>query len=93
MADPAAPPEKKIEAGELERAIQRCLDDLPMDFRTVVVLTDVQGFDYAEVAAATQVPLGTVKSRLARARMRLRECLQGGELLRSAFRLRADEMA
>jgi RNA polymerase sigma-70 factor (ECF subfamily) len=48
----------------------------------------VQGMDYSEVASAAHVPLGTIKSRLARARLRLRECLQGfGELLPAAFRL------
>ena len=81
-------PAEKFEADELEHAIQHCLEDLPADFRTVVVLADIQGMDYAEVASAAHVPLGTIKSRLARARLRLRECLQGfGELLPAAFRL------
>jgi RNA polymerase sigma-70 factor (ECF subfamily) len=81
-------PEQKFEADELEHAIQHCLDALPVDFRTVVVLADIQGMDYTEVASAARVPLGTIKSRLARARLRLRECLQGfKELLPSAFRL------
>jgi RNA polymerase sigma-70 factor (ECF subfamily) len=47
-----------------------------------------QGMDYSEVASAVRVPLGTIKSRLARARLRLRECLQDfWELLPAAFRL------
>ena len=47
-----------------------------------------QGMDYSEVAIAVRVPLGTIKSRLARARLRLRECLQGfEELLPASFRL------
>ena len=88
LADTSMSPEQKVEADELEHAIQHCLDALPADFRTVVVLADVQGLDYAEVASATRVPLGTIKSRLARARLRLRECLQGfWELLPAAFRL------
>ena len=63
-------------------------DALPVEFRAVVVLADLQGLDYAEVAAALRAPLGTVKSRLARARIRLQECLQGfAELLPAAFRL------
>ena len=94
LADQTASPEQLTEAAELDRAIQRCLNDLPTDFRAVVVLADVQGLDYVEVAVAAGVPLGTVKSRLARARLRLRECLQGfRELLPSAFRLSADETA
>ena len=88
LADGSISPEEKFEAEELEHAIQHCLEDLPADFRTVVVLADIQGMDYAEVAAAARVPLGTIKSRLARARLRLRECLRGfGELLPAAFRL------
>jgi RNA polymerase sigma-70 factor (ECF subfamily) len=88
LADPALTPSQQMEADELEHAIQHCLDSLPMEFRTVVVLADIQGMDYSEVAQAARVPLGTIKSRLARARLRLRECLQGfWELLPAAFRL------
>lgn len=88
LADPSMGPEQRLEVDELEHAIQHCLDALPLEFRMVVVLADIQGLDYTEVAAAAKTPLGTVKSRLARARLRLRECLQGfRELLPSAFRL------
>jgi RNA polymerase sigma-70 factor (ECF subfamily) len=88
LADGSMSPEEKFEADELEHAIQHCLENLPVEFRAVVVLADIQGMDYSEVAIAAHAPLGTVKSRLARARLRLRECLQGfGELLPSAFRL------
>ena len=81
-------PEQNAEANELEHAIQHCLNNLPEDFRAVVVLSDIQGMDYSEVAIASQVPLGTIKSRLARARLRLRECLQGfAELLPASYRL------
>ena len=88
LADTSMTPAEKFEADELEHAIQHCLENLPVDFRTVVVLADIQGMDYADVASAARIPLGTIKSRLARARLRLRECLQGfGELLPAAFRL------
>jgi RNA polymerase sigma-70 factor (ECF subfamily) len=88
LADPNMTPAEQSEADELEYAIQHCLDTLPTDFRTVVVLADIQGMDYSEVAIAAHVPLGTIKSRLARARLRLRECLRGfEELLPSSFRL------
>jgi len=88
MADPSMTPAEKSEADELEHAIQHCLDALPTNFRTAVVLADIQGMDYNEVAAASRVPLGTIKSRLARARLRLRECLRGfEELLPASFRL------
>lgn len=88
LADPALSPEEQAEAAELEHAIQHCLDALPIEFRAVVVLADVQRLDYSEVAAALKKPLGTIKSRLARARLKLRECLQAfWELLPAAFRL------
>jgi RNA polymerase sigma-70 factor (ECF subfamily) len=88
LADPDMSPEQKAEADEVEHAIQHCLNNLPLEFKTVVVMADIQGMDYSEVAIAVRVPLGTIKSRLARARLRLRECLQGfSELLPAAFRL------
>ncbi len=88
LADPNMTPEQKAEADEVEHAIQHCLNNLPVEFKTVVVMADIQGMDYSEVAIAVRVPLGTIKSRLARARLRLRECLQGfSELLPATFRL------
>lgn len=88
LADTDLSPEERMEAEELEHAIQHCLDNLPVEFRTVVVMADIQGLHYTEVAAAVRVPLGTIKSRLARARLRLRECLKGfEELLPAVFRL------
>ncbi|MFO7624604.1 MAG: sigma-70 family RNA polymerase sigma factor [Anaerolineales bacterium] len=87
LADPGETPEDSLERAELSWAIQRCLNDLPSDFRSVVVLVDVQGLDYAEAAQAIGKPVGTIKSRLARARTRLRDCLRGfGELLPVGFR-------
>ena len=88
LIDPGASPEKQVETLELEQAIQNCIEALPPDFRAVVVLTDMQGLDYKEAATALKKPLGTIKSRLARARLRLRDCLQSvRELLPAAFRL------
>ncbi len=91
LADPSASPEEQFDQAELEHAIQHCLEALPAEFRSVVVMADIQGLDYSEVAMAVHTPLGTVKSRLARARLRLRECLQGfWELLPAAFRLESE---
>jgi RNA polymerase sigma-70 factor (ECF subfamily) len=50
---------------------------LEIDFRAIVVLVDIQGFDYASAAKIIDRPMGTIKSRLARARRALKECLQG----------------
>lgn len=92
IADSNESPEETAERAELGHAIQRCIDDLPPDFRVVVTLVDIQGLDYTEVAEVVGKPLGTVKSRLARARTRLRQCLQGfWELLPPAFRLDYEE--
>ena len=94
LADPGRSPEELMEASEIEYAIQHCLDRLPTDFRAVVVMADIEGLDYAEVADVIRAPLGTVKSRLARARLRLRECLQGfEELLPSSLRLQGEPAA
>jgi len=88
LKDPGESPEESAERTDLHEAIQHCLNDLSEDFRVVVVLVDVQGMDYEQAATITHKPLGTIKSRLARARERLRQCLQGfRELLPDAFRL------
>jgi len=88
MEDPAESPEEAASRAELSTAIQSCLDDLSPEFRMVVVLVDVQGLNYAEAAQIVGKPLGTIKSRLARARNGMRQCLQGfWELLPAAFRL------
>ena len=88
IADPGELPEDNIVRSELGDAIQECLDQLPEDFRVVVVLVDVQGLDYLEASEVIGKPLGTIKSRLARARNRMRECLQGfWELLPHSMRL------
>ena len=69
-------PEASAERAEVTRAIERCLGGLPPEFRTVVILADILALDYAEVAGAMGTPVGTVRSRLARARARLRSCLE-----------------
>ena len=88
IADPGESPEDNIARAELADALQACLDHLSEDFRVVVVLVDVQGLDYIEASEVIGKPLGTIKSRLARARNRMRECLQGfWELLPHSMRL------
>jgi RNA polymerase sigma-70 factor (ECF subfamily) len=89
LADPNESPEEYTDRLQLNRAIQHCLDQLPVDFRVVVTLVDIQGMDYAEVAEVINKPMGTVISRLARARLRLQDCLQGfWELLPLSMRLK-----
>jgi RNA polymerase sigma-70 factor (ECF subfamily) len=88
MVDPADRPEDQVQRHELQNAIQHCLDNLPDDFRSAVVMVDIQGLDYSEAAESIGTPIGTIKSRLARARLRLRDCLSGfAELLPAGVRL------
>jgi len=89
LRSPQDGPETHRQRVELALAIERCLKDLPDDQRIVTVLGDVEGYDYQEIANITRVSLGTVKSRISRARAKLRDCLQtaGGELLPAAYRL------
>jgi RNA polymerase sigma-70 factor (ECF subfamily) len=88
MEDPVDRPEEQVERFELQKAIQHCLDNLPDEFRLAVVMVDVQGMDYMEAADIMGKPIGTIKSRLARARLRMRDCLNSfAELLPSGFRL------
>ena len=57
--------------------LNRALDELPVEFREVVVLRDLEGFSYKEIASIANIPTGTVMSRLARARERLKNILCG----------------
>lgn len=75
--DPAPTVLDTMEHHELERCLQGAIDALPTDARTVIVLRDVEGFSYEEISRMTGWPVGTVKSRIARARGQLRERLQG----------------
>jgi RNA polymerase sigma-70 factor (ECF subfamily) len=94
MTDPGMTPEESAEQAELAAALRHCLNNLPPEFRSIVILVDIQGMDYAETAQAVGKPLGTVKSRLARARLRLRDCLQGfWEQLPLSFRLMGESEA
>lgn len=87
--NPEDDPEQIALRHALSDAVQHCLDKLSLEYRTVAVLTDVQGYDYREAAEIVRTSLGTVKSRLSRARQKLRDCLQGfGELLPDIYRLK-----
>ena len=80
-------PEQRVLANELAGEIQRAILSIPDDQRTVLVLIDVQGMSYEETADSTGVSVGTVKSRLNRARRRVRDHLrQHRELLPERFR-------
>lgn len=75
FADAAAGPERLALEGELRASVQAALLRLPEDQRLAVVLCDLQGFGYEEIAEAMRTSLGTVKSRIARGREKLRALL------------------
>ncbi|MCP5097169.1 MAG: sigma-70 family RNA polymerase sigma factor [Chloroflexi bacterium] len=84
-------PEGASQRMELVRAIESCLQGLPEAQRVTAVLCDIEGYDYNEIANITSVSLGTVKSRMNRARRKLRDCLRGfGELLPATYRLEGE---
>jgi len=74
-------PEAEVERRELKQVIQQALNRLDEDQRVVVVLVDLLDCDYPEAAQILGIPLGTVKSRLARARLRLRHLLNTSSVI------------
>ena len=76
LIDPGFSPEEQVEQSDLVEALQKSLETLPEHYRLVAQLVDVEGFSYEETAVALDLPVGTVKSRLARARDALRNSLQ-----------------
>lgn len=88
MSGPEGNPEEMLLAQELQDVIQQELQHLPLDQRTAIILCDVEGLSYEEVAQATETSLGTVRSRISRGRARLRNALQAHqELLPRNYRL------
>ena len=88
LRSPDDGPEIAQQRLEIMHAIEDCLRILPDEQRITAVLGDVEGYDYQEIAGITGVSLGTVKSRMSRARAKLRDCLQGvKELLPATYRL------
>jgi RNA polymerase sigma-70 factor (ECF subfamily) len=84
IADPELGPEETLVARRERVRVREAIFALPEPFREVVVLRELEELSYAEIAAITRMPVGTVMSRLSRARSRLRELLQekpetGGE--------------
>jgi RNA polymerase sigma-70 factor (ECF subfamily) len=75
LEDRGERPVEYAERRELGQLIGRAIHALPVDQRTVVLLCDVEGLSYEEIAEATGMPIGTVKSRLSRARAHLRDFL------------------
>jgi RNA polymerase sigma-70 factor, ECF subfamily len=84
-------PEEHLLTQELQDLIQRGLQTLSLEQRVVIILCDVQGLSYEEIALTTRTTIGTVRSRIARGRIRLRDYLyQHRELLPRTYRLTTD---
>ena len=73
--DPALEPEAQVIRAVDRKLLREALDDLPAEFREALVLRELEGLSYKEIADVADVPLGTVMSRLARARERLQRSL------------------
>ncbi len=87
ISDKGPQPEQHRGRTELVMAIESCLEKLPDDQRVAAILRDVEGYEYSEIAAMMSVSLGTVKSRLSRARAKMRDCLQNfAELIPAQYR-------
>jgi RNA polymerase sigma-70 factor (ECF subfamily) len=91
IADKGETPDDFALRHELSAAIHQAIGQLPDDQRIVLILSDIQGLAYDEIAEVTNANLGTVKSRLSRGRARLREVLKAGELLPARYRHESDE--
>jgi RNA polymerase sigma-70 factor (ECF subfamily) len=76
-------PESLAIAGDNRERLARALEDLPARFREVLVLRELEGCSYKEIAAITSMPIGTVMSALARARQRLQRTLTQADLMRN----------
>ena len=74
-ADPRGTPEDELERRELRRAVERGLQALPEHHRQVLIMRELSGLSYQEIGAVLNLDLGTVKSRIARARMALKNIL------------------
>lgn len=87
LTDTVESPQEYVERRELGDLIQAAIQDLPEDQRIAIVLCDVHGYAYEEIAEITGVAMGTVKSRISRARTKVRSyLLEHSELLPAAFR-------
>jgi len=78
MADSPSSPDQKVVRGEMSDCIREFVDRLPLDYRTIIILNELEGFTNKEIAEILQISLDTVKIRLHRARAQLKKSLESG---------------
>jgi len=76
IPDNSERPDDVVERRNLRGLMERCIQELPPKYRTIIVLRDVEGLSYEEIAGILKLPEGTVKSRMNRARLRFKELLE-----------------
>ena len=69
-------PSENLSSQNFEKSVQRALAELPDDFKTIIILRDIQELSYDEISKIVDVPLGTVKSRINRVRVKLQQLLK-----------------
>jgi RNA polymerase sigma-70 factor, ECF subfamily len=74
-------PDKEILNQSLRSDLKECLSKLPLDFKTIIILRDIQELSYDVISTIVELPLGTVKSRINRARIKLYECLKNKKVV------------
>jgi RNA polymerase sigma-70 factor (ECF subfamily) len=77
IPDTAPTPEMEAETNEIKNAVNESIQQLPDDYKSMIILRDIQGFSYDEISKIVNCPEGTVKSRINRARQALKKILQG----------------
>ena len=85
LIDPSASVQETVEQKEFSTGLYKILDELPAKYRSVLTLIDLYELDYTEAARVLKVPLGTIKSRLARARLQMKNELQDSMQPSTAF--------
>ena len=76
IKDESNNPDKSILDNSLKKDLKKCLSELPLNFQTIIILRDIQELSYDEISTIVELPLGTVKSRINRARLKLYQCLE-----------------
>ena len=76
VKDDNGDPDSDLSNDSLKNDLSICINQLPLNFRTIIILRDIQELSYEEISRIVELPLGTVKSRINRARLKLYECLK-----------------